>query len=220
MDDSWGARLARRIEAAGDLPLVRCSLDDLDDLQVGLRACSFTWRGEHVSVPLGGRHNAANALLAAEAALALGLDASTVARALRTGATPVPGRFEPIDAGQPFDVLVDYAHTPDGLEKLLSSVRAATAGRVLVVFGCGGDRDRAKRPLMGRAAADGADLVVVTSDNPRSEDPQAIIEAVIDGIDDRTHVSVEPDRRAAIALALRQAQPGDVVVVAGKGHET
>jgi UDP-N-acetylmuramoyl-L-alanyl-D-glutamate--2,6-diaminopimelate ligase len=219
VDDVWGARLADRIEAAGDLPLVRCSLADLEDLEVGLAASRFTWRGQPVVVPLGGRHNAANALLAAEAAVAVGAEPVAVAAGL-AGAGPVPGRFEPVDAGQDFDVLVDYAHTPDGLVKLLEGVRAATDGRVLVVFGCGGDRDREKRPLMGRAAAEGADLVVVTSDNPRGEDPQAIIEAVIDGIDDRQHVTVQPDRREAIALALRQARPGDVVVVAGKGHET
>jgi UDP-N-acetylmuramoyl-L-alanyl-D-glutamate--2,6-diaminopimelate ligase len=219
VDDEWGARLAARIEHEGDLPLVRCSVRELADLEVRLTSSSFSWRGQRVHVPLGGRHNASNALLAAEAALAVGVTPEAVAAGLAS-APPVPGRFELVVAGQDFDVVVDYAHTPDGLAKLLEAVRAATDGRVIVVFGCGGDRDTAKRPLMGRAAADGADSVVVTSDNPRSEHPQAIIEAVIDGIDDRQHVTVEPDRRAAIALALHQAQRGDVVVVAGKGHET
>lgn len=219
VDDAWGVRLADRIESSGGLPLVRCSLDEVADLHVGLRRCSFRWRDQVVAVPLGGRHNASNALLAAEAAVALGLDPAAVAAGL-SEATPVPGRFEVVDAGQELDVVVDYAHTPDGLDKLLSSVRAAVEGRVIVVFGCGGDRDRDKRPLMGRAAVAGADLAIVTSDNPRSEDPQAIIEAVTDGISDLRSVVVEPDRRAAIALAIDLARPDDVVVIAGKGHET
>ena len=130
--------------------------------------------------------------------------------------------MEPVDAGQPFRVIVDFAHTPDALAGLLDEVRAATSGRVIVVFGCGGDRDAAKRPLMGRAAAERADLVVVTSDNPRDEDPDAIIAAVVAGVPmpRRAALVVEPDRRAAIALGLDAAGPGDVVVIAGKGHET
>ena len=130
----------------------------------------------------------------------------------------VPGRNEPVDRGQPFSVLVDYAHTPDALERALAGARQmAGPGRVLVVFGCGGERDRAKRPVMGEVAARLADVAVLTTDNPRSEDPAAIIEEVRAGA---PGLVVEPDRRAAIALALREAETGDVVVLAGKGHET
>jgi UDP-N-acetylmuramoyl-L-alanyl-D-glutamate--2,6-diaminopimelate ligase len=139
-----------------------------------------------------------------------------------SAAPPVPGRFEPVQAGQPFAVIVDYAHTPDGLAEALRAARAAASGRVLVVFGCGGDRDATKRPAMGTTAAELADVAVVTSDNPRSEDPAAIISAVLSGIpaSASSRVRVEPDRRAAIELALAEAEPGDVVLIAGKGHET
>jgi UDP-N-acetylmuramoyl-L-alanyl-D-glutamate--2,6-diaminopimelate ligase len=139
-------------------------------------------------------------------------------------AAPVPGRFEPVDAGQPFTVIVDYAHKPDALAEVLRTARevAAPGGRVLVVFGAGGDRDTTKRPLMGEAAATLADVAIVTSDNPRSEDPAAIIDAVLSGVPPRPVAAVrtEIDRRRAIGLALDLAAPGDVVVVAGKGHET
>jgi UDP-N-acetylmuramoyl-L-alanyl-D-glutamate--2,6-diaminopimelate ligase len=133
----------------------------------------------------------------------------------------VRGRFELVDAGQPFRIIVDYAHTDDALEKLLKSAREITSGHLILVFGCGGDRDRSKRPLMGEAAGHGADRIVVTSDNPRSEDPLAIIREVEVGLR-RAGVDydVEPDRRAAIRLALSVAKRGDAVVIAGKGHET
>lgn len=219
VDGDWGRRLADRIEAAGSLALQRCSLDHLVDLEVGLTSSSFDWRGERLCVPLGGSHNAANALLAAEAAVAAGVTPSDAVRGIASVA-PVPGRFEAVRAGQDFEVVVDYAHTPDALEKLLDAVRGVADGKVIVVFGCGGDRDAGKRPAMGRVAAMGADLAVVTSDNPRSESPQAIIEAVIEGMPPDVDLVVEPDRRAAIAAALGRAVPGDVVVIAGKGHET
>jgi UDP-N-acetylmuramoyl-L-alanyl-D-glutamate--2,6-diaminopimelate ligase len=134
----------------------------------------------------------------------------------------VPGRFEPVDAGQPFSVVVDYAHTPDALGRVLTAARtlAGAEGRVFCVFGCGGDRDPAKRPLMGQAVAEGADLAVLTSDNPRSEDPRAIADAVLPGLAAAGAVRVELDRRVAIAGALADAKAGDVVVIAGKGHET
>jgi len=132
----------------------------------------------------------------------------------------VPGRMEPVDAGQPFTVVVDYAHTPDSIHSVLRGARPLADGQVIVVFGCGGDRDRAKRPSMGRAASEGADLVIVTSDNPRSEDPQRIIDEIVSGIPSETAVIVEPDRRAAIGRAIDAAEAGDVVVIAGKGHET
>ena len=140
-----------------------------------------------------------------------------VAAAALADADRVPGRFEPVDEGQPFTVLVDYAHTPEALDNVLRAARELTEGRVHVVFGAGGDRDRAKRPLMGKAAVALADRVVVTSDNPRSEDPEAIIEEILAGTG--PDVEREPDRRRAIALAVGTAEPGDVVVVAGKGHE-
>jgi UDP-N-acetylmuramoyl-L-alanyl-D-glutamate--2,6-diaminopimelate ligase len=127
----------------------------------------------------------------------------------------VPGRFEPVEAGQPFTVLVDYAHTPDGLENVLRSAREITAGRLICVFGCGGDRDRRKRPLMGAVVRRLADAAIVTSDNPRSEDPAAIIAEITAGFD----MDVEVDRRTAIERAVATAGPSDVVVIAGKGHE-
>ena len=133
----------------------------------------------------------------------------------------VPGRFEPVDEGQGFAVLVDYAHTPDSLDNVLRAARGLTGRRVLCVFGAGGDRDRGKRPQMGAIAAAGADRCVVTSDNPRSEDPYAIISAIMDGVpeDDRGRVEVIEDRASAITRAVDLAADGDVVVIAGKGHE-
>jgi UDP-N-acetylmuramoyl-L-alanyl-D-glutamate--2,6-diaminopimelate ligase len=140
-----------------------------------------------------------------------------IAAALR-GAAPVPGRLQPVEEGQPFAVLVDYAHKPGALESVLHAVRDLTRGRVIVVFGAGGDRDRLKRPIMGEIAGRLADEVVVTSDNPRSEDPDAIIAEIVAGVG-RDDVRVQPDRRAAIELAVGLARDGDVVLVAGKGHE-
>ena len=145
---------------------------------------------------------------------------SDVAAASLADAGRVPGRFEPVDAGQPFAVLVDYAHTPDSLENVLSAARMLTGGRLIAVFGCGGDRDREKRPLMGEITARLADSCIVTSDNPRSERPEAIIDDILAGIPEGADgVRVEPDRRRAIALALDEAAAGDTVVIAGKGHE-
>jgi UDP-N-acetylmuramoyl-L-alanyl-D-glutamate--2,6-diaminopimelate ligase len=138
----------------------------------------------------------------------------------------VPGRFERVDCGQPFIVVVDYAHTDDALRNLTRIARQVLAkqkpgGRAITLFGCGGDRDRAKRPLMGRAAGEGSDFVVLTSDNPRSEDPQAIIADALPGLlQTGTRHTVEPDRRQAIALAIAESRPGDIVLIAGKGHET
>ena len=160
-----------------------------------------------------------NALCAIACVGALGIPLDDAVAAL-AGAGRVPGRFEPVEEGQPFAVLVDYAHTPDSLENVLASARQITAGRLVCVFGCGGDRDRDKRPLMGEIAARLADLAVVTSDNPRSEDPVAIIDEIRAGMGKGTaELEVEPDRRAAIALALDAAREGDTVVIAGKGHE-
>jgi UDP-N-acetylmuramoyl-L-alanyl-D-glutamate--2,6-diaminopimelate ligase len=216
-DDEHG----RWLLAGARVPTVAYSLADVTDLAVTPTCSRLRWRGHDVVVPVGGRFNVANALAALTAAVEAGVDTATAVAGL-AAAAPVPGRFEPVDAGQPYAVVVDYAHTPEGLVAVLRAARDGVEGRVVVVFGCGGDRDAEKRPAMGAVAARLADVVVVTSDNPRSEDPAAIISAVIAGIPepDRRRVVVEGDRRAAIGLALGVAGPGDVVVVAGKGHET
>jgi UDP-N-acetylmuramoyl-L-alanyl-D-glutamate--2,6-diaminopimelate ligase len=177
---------------------------------------TFTVDGRELHSPLPGRFNVLNVLGAVAAVRALGVDDATIAHALRH-AVRVPGRFEPVDEGQPFAVLVDYAHTPDSLDNVLRAARPLATGRVIVVFGAGGDRDRAKRPLMGAVACEHADVVIVTSDNPRSEDAEAIVAAILEGCG--AGVDVEIDRRAAIERAIGIAAPGDVVIVAGKGHE-
>ena len=215
-DDPWG----RRLLDAARLPTRPFSMADADDLAYDRLGTSFTWEGEAVRLRLAGPVNVANALAAAAAARQLGVAAGAVAAGLSNLAS-VPGRNEPVDRGQPFSVLVDYAHTPDALEQTLAGARRmAGPGRVLVVFGCGGDRDRAKRPLMGEVAARLADLAVLTTDNPRSEDAASIAAQVRAGVRRPEVLVEEPDRRAAIALALEAAQAGDVVVLAGKGHET
>ncbi len=171
-----------------------------------------------VRIGLPGHFNVANALGAFAAAEAMGVEGETAAAGLAQAAR-VPGRFEPVDEGQGFSVLVDYAHTPDSVENVLRAARRFTAGQLIAVFGAGGDRDRDKRPKMGRAGAQLADLVVITSDNPRSEDPAAIVAEVAAGAAGAKELEVEVDRRAAIALGLGRAEPGDTVVIAGKGHE-
>jgi UDP-N-acetylmuramoyl-L-alanyl-D-glutamate--2,6-diaminopimelate ligase len=180
---------------------------------------AFTVDDLRITSSLRGRFNVENCLAAFATARSLGFEETGAARAI-SSVRGVPGRVEAVEAGQPFLVLVDYAHTPDSLENVLRAARPLATGRVIVVFGCGGDRDRAKRPLMGRAATANADLSVVTSDNPRSEDPMAIIREILPGAREGggAHV-VEPDRRTAIGLAVSQARAGDVVVIAGKGHE-
>jgi UDP-N-acetylmuramoyl-L-alanyl-D-glutamate--2,6-diaminopimelate ligase len=217
-DDEHG----RRLLATVAIPAVSFSLDDVDDLRVGPTSHSYRWRGQHVEVGIGGRFNASNSLAAATVCAELGIAEDVIAAGLRA-APVVPGRFEPVRAGQPFDVIVDFAHTPDGLREALTAARPeGFTGAVIVVFGAGGDRDRAKRPEMGAVAAELADRVVITSDNPRSEDPLAIIGAITAGVDPsyRHRLVTEPDRRRAIAAALAEARPGDVVVIAGKGHES
>ena len=173
---------------------------------------------ETIKFPLPGRFNLLNAVAAAAAGRASGGDLDNVVAGLEA-ARPVPGRFNRLDAGQPFSVFVDFAHTPDALTRLCESARELSDGRILIMFGCGGDRDRGKRPLMGTAATEGADYAVITSDNPRSEDPLAIIEDIKPGLRGENY-TVEPDRRKAIELILKQAEPGDVVLLAGKGAET
>jgi len=217
VDDPYGRLL---LESAR-LPTRPFSLADAVNLDVGLTGSTFTWRGQRFEVRLGGLGNVANALAAATAASELGVEPEAIAAGI-AGVKGVRGRFDVVDAGQPFAVMIDYAHTPAALEQVLQAARADAAqhdGRVLVVFGCGGDRDRAKRPAMGEAAARLADIVVLTSDNPRGEDPAAIIEEVRAGAGAAARVIVEPDRRQAIATAIGAAAAGDVVVIAGKGHE-
>jgi UDP-N-acetylmuramoyl-L-alanyl-D-glutamate--2,6-diaminopimelate ligase len=186
------------------------------DLEPGPHGTTFAAGGLRLTAPLPGRFNVVNSLVAVAVARALGASDDAIAAALPQAAT-APGRFEPVDAGQGFAVVVDYAHTPDSLENVLASARDLADGRVLVVFGAGGDRDRAKRPLMGEVAARLADVPIVTSDNPRSEDPDAIVAEIRAGMDGREEAIV--DRRAAIERAVALAREGDVVVVAGKGHE-
>ncbi len=190
----------------------------------GIRAVLETpWGPLEVASPLVGWHNLANILGAVGGCLHLGVDRDAVARGVGR-LRAVPGRFEKVEAGQPFGVVVDYAHTPDALDHVLQVAREFTRGRVIVVFGCGGDRDRGKRPLMGGVTSRLADVTIVTSDNPRSEDPLAIIEEIEAGIKKvspgaHQHATI-PDRREAISAALAQARDGDLVVIAGKGHET
>ena len=171
---------------------------------------------------LAGEVNVLNLLAALAAAYARDISFDALVAAIPT-LHPVPGRFQPVDAGQPFTVIVDYAHTDDALRNLTALANqlvSGTGGRIITLFGCGGDRDRTKRPRMGQAAGEGSDFVVVTSDNPRSEDPNAIIAEILPGIESTgVRYAVEPDRAAAIALALAQGTPGDVVLIAGKGHE-
>ena len=217
-DDAWGARLL----ATAEVETRSFGLADAGDIALGPAGTTFAWHGAQVTLPLAGRHNVANALCAATVADWLGVDMDAIVAGLAQ-VGPVRGRFELVDAGQDFTVAVDYAHTPDALEAVLGAARGladAGGGRVVVVFGCGGDKDRAKRPEMGRIAVRFADVVVVTSDNPRSEDPDAIIAEILEGVPDDAAVTVIPDRREAIHHAARAAREHDVVVIAGKGHET
>lgn len=214
VDDPWGARLAELTT----LPVVAVGRDHAADTTMTLSGTHFEWRGHHVSSPFLGRYNVDNTLMALTILVELGALTSEVADAM-SRVTGVPGRFEIVH--QHPTVIVDYAHTPEGLDRLLRDVREiAGAGRIITVFGCGGDRDRQKRPAMGAVGATLSDISFVTSDNPRSEAPDAIIEEVLSGVPDGYDVRTEVDRRQAIAQALAVAQSHDVVVVAGKGHET
>lgn len=197
------------------------------DISVRSRGASFTVKGPFGSLPLElkitGVFNVYNVLAACGAALAEGVDAATIRAALEDFQS-VPGRFELVDAGQPFTVIVDYAHTPDGLENILKTARQFARRRIIVVFGCGGDRDRTKRPIMGRLAMEYGDVVIATSDNPRTEDPAFILREVEAGLKEAGRgekpYEIIVDRREAIARAIRLAAAEDVVVIAGKGHET
>jgi UDP-N-acetylmuramoyl-L-alanyl-D-glutamate--2,6-diaminopimelate ligase len=218
VDDEYGRRLAAEFDCVTFSAEGGNADFTAKDISFDAAGAEFSVGGTPVRTCLPGDFNVANALGAFAAASELGIPAEDTAAGLARGER-VPGRFEPIDEGQEFAVLVDYAHTPDSLENVLRAARRLSGGRVLAVFGAGGDRDRDKRPKMGRAGASLSDLAIVTSDNPRSEDPERIIAEVLGGVENGANVEVEPDRRAAIALALARAQPGDTVVIAGKGHE-
>ena len=223
-DDAAG----RRILAEAGIPLHSYGeLGDFraEDVRLGPDGSAFTFVTPGAAVPASlqvpGAFNVNNAVAALACLVTAGVPVEDAVRGI--AALPgVPGRMERVDVGQGFTALVDYAHSPDAVESLLSTVRAVTPGRVIVVLGCGGDRDKGKRPLMGRAAAEGADVAVLTSDNPRGEDPLAILSEMTAEMaqPDASNVVVEPDRRAAIALAVSLASRGDTIVVAGKGHET
>jgi len=208
----------------------------VDNSSNGLAFSVMTPKGPlFVESPLMGEHNVYNILSAVGVGLSLGFDVDTIARGIKT-MKAVPGRMEKVDEGQPFVVIVDYAHTEDSLKALLGAVRSVTKGRIITLFGCGGDRDRTKRPKMGGAALSGSDIVIVTTDNPRTEDPRRIIDEIEAGmrktgvkfpetalpatISGKKSYVVVPDRREAIGIAIRLAGPGDTVVLAGKGHET
>ncbi len=203
MGDPWGRKLAE------DRPDA-LTYGFADDAEIRPDAL------EGIDLKLRGRFNVENALAAFASARLLGIEDEAIARGLEA-LDGVPGRFEAVDEGQPFTLLVDYAHTPDSLENVLTTARELDSGRLICVFGCGGDRDREKRPLMGRIAAELADVPIVTSDNPRSEDPGAIIDEILAGMDGDPEII--QDRRSAIVRAVEIAEPGDVVVIAGKGHE-
>ena len=219
-DDEW----AQRFLTLPAIPIVTYAVDRPADL----RATDVVADRDGIVFRLGdlvvrsrlrGAFNAWNCLAAIAVARELGIDDASAARAI-ANVQGVPGRMEPVEAGQDFLVVVDYAHTPDSIRSVLGAARGLTEGRVIVVFGCGGDRDREKRPLMGQAATSVADLSIVTNDNPRSEDPMSIIDAIRPGARSGGGEFVEePDRAEAIGLAVRRAEPGDVVVIAGKGHE-
>jgi UDP-N-acetylmuramoyl-L-alanyl-D-glutamate--2,6-diaminopimelate ligase len=222
--DPYGRELADELRAAGEVDLVTFGI--AEDADVRPEAVEHTDAGTAVRTAgielrtrLRGRFNLENVLAAVATARLLGIGARAIAEGVER-VDNVPGRFETIDEGQSFTVVVDYAHTPDSLANVLRTARGLAAGRLLCVFGCGGERDREKRPLMGRIAAEFADVAVVTSDNPRGEAADAIVDAILLGMDEsQAEVEVELDRRRAIELAFERADAGDVVVVAGKGHE-
>ncbi|MEX0620908.1 MAG: UDP-N-acetylmuramoyl-L-alanyl-D-glutamate--2,6-diaminopimelate ligase, partial [Solirubrobacterales bacterium] len=222
IDDEYGRRLASEFDVVTYSAEGAAADYSASDIGFDAGGAEFSVESEHgtmnVKTGLPGRFNVANALAALAGAIELGVEPAEAVAAL-ADAGRVPGRFEPVDEGQSFAVLVDYAHTPDSVENVLRAARDITPGRLVVVVGAGGDRDRAKRPLMGQAGSELADHTIVTSDNPRSEQPEAIIGDILEGIEDRSQITVEVDRSDAIRLAVEMAEPGDTVVIAGKGHE-
>jgi UDP-N-acetylmuramoyl-L-alanyl-D-glutamate--2,6-diaminopimelate ligase len=218
IDDEYGRQLTDRLA----IPVLTYGLSDAKNLVMSAHGSTFEWEHQSISLRLLGRFNVYNALGAATAARAAGVQASDIAEAL-SQVEPVRGRMEQVEEGQPFTVIVDFAHTPDGLENVLASARALAepnSGRLFVVFGAGGDRDVEKRPLMGEVAKRLADFVVVTNDNPRTESPEAIVDQILGGMPDRQNVHVFLDRKVAIEQTIQHVSRNDVVVIAGKGHET
>jgi len=218
VDDACGRRWAAELGRTVTYGFAAGAHVRAEDVEIGADGSRFRVAGGDFRLPLPGRFNVSNALAALCVARELGVPDAVSAQAL-AAARPVPGRMERIAAGG-VDVLVDYAHTPDALESVLRAAREGARGRLVAVFGCGGDRDRGKRPEMGRIASVLADRAFVTSDNPRTEDPRTIVDEVLAGVPDRARVEVELDRRTAIRRAIGEAMPGDLIVVAGKGHET
>ncbi len=219
--DEYGRRLALELAESQRAPLVTFGLTEAaevrpEGLELGPHGSRFRAAGIEIETPLRGRFNVENVLGVVAAGILLDVGDEDLAQGIRA-MSGVPGRFEAVDEGQPFAVIVDYAHTPDSLDTVLQAARGLGDGRVICVFGAGGDRDRGKRPVMGAVAVQRADHVIVTSDNPRSEDPLAIIQDILQGAG--TGVEIDPDRRSAIHRAVALATPGDVVVIAGKGHE-
>ncbi len=216
-DDLYGRLL---IDSAS-VPTVGFGMTDVTEMDLRPNGSDFVWNGRRMSIAMGGSFNVVNAVGAAVCAEALGIDTDAIVEGINRAGT-VPGRFEPIDEGQAFSVIVDFAHTPDGLARVLAAARSTTSrrGRVLVVFGCGGDRDREKRSLMGEAAARLADVAIITNDNPRSEDPREIASEILEGALGTAAIDIELDRAVAIGRILGLASDGDVVIIAGKGHET
>jgi UDP-N-acetylmuramoyl-L-alanyl-D-glutamate--2,6-diaminopimelate ligase len=219
--NDYGRRLALELAESRRAPLMTFGLTEgaeirPEGLELGAHGSRFRAGGIEIETPLRGSFNVENVLGAVAAGILLDVGDDEIAAGVRA-MSGVPGRFEPVDEGQPFTVIVDYAHTPDSLAVVLEAARGIGEGRVICVFGAGGDRDRAKRPLMGAVAVERADDVIVTSDNPRSEDPLAIIQDILQGAG--VGVEIDPDRRAAIHRAVALAGPDDVVVIAGKGHE-
>ncbi len=239
IEEPWGQRLADRCLGIMPVFTFRMACPEGDDASLSpsaspsfcAEAVELSWQAScfrlrtpdgllALSLPGAGRFNVANAMAAAAVGWQLGIPGAVIADGLRQF-RPAPGRMETIQAGQPFAVVVDYAHTPDALERVLCSTRALTTGRIITVFGCGGERDTGKRFLMGQIAARLGELTLVTDDNPRSEDPQAIRRAILSGCQAESgQVTEIPDRAQAIAHALASAAPGDAVLIAGKGHET
>jgi len=219
--DPYGRRLADELRGVGRAPLLTFAFEGEADLVPGrveltARGARLTVDGLELESPLLGRFNVENVLAAVATARLLDIPDEAIAQGIAS-VRGVPGRFEPVDEGQPFLVVVDYSHKPDALESALAAARGLADGRVICVFGCGGDRDRGKRPLMGKAAEEGSDLAILTSDNPRSEDPEEIVREVLTGV--AGEMEVEVDRRLAIERAIELAHPGDLVLIAGKGHE-
>lgn len=231
IDDEWGSKLARSISSIeGGARIVTCSAQGsadarMSDLRMSPRGAAFTCEisglKHKFETQLIGRYNTSNAFLAAVAALSCGFSASDVKKGI-SSLKRIPGRMETIHARKGFTVVIDYAHTPDALSKVIGTLRDLKPGRLITVFGCGGDRDRTKRPMMGAVAAEGSDLVVATSDNPRTEDPHKIILDIEIGIKKTgaLNYSIIMDRKEAIGYAIGAARPRDIVLLAGKGHET